>query len=203
MKEVKGKKGYGERLFKAYRAGLVSQAELMARIAGRPDAAETAARTVIEIDACRDREFAAAEVNSDGNRAQLAKLKAPTYQWHVRARTVLAVIAAGRWKELAGLGTYAAMYAAAAVIVRPKRKRGRLPNGNRGALVPRQVETAGRILKRADARQAVNLLSTLLDRLAELKVDGVATLTRDAKHLAVPGPRLIPLPLDSVLRKAA
>ena len=196
--KLKGAAGFGERLFQAYRQGLVSQAELMARIAGRSNAEDTARRTVIEIDACRDREFAAAEVKSDGNRAQLAKLKAPTYQWHVRAKTVLSVIAAGRWTEVSKLPTYAAMYAAAALIVRPTRRRTKL--GNRAQTVmPRQVETVSRIIGRADPHQAVSMLAALLERLSALKVEGAAALLKDARHLAVPGPRLIPLEL----RKAA
>lgn len=191
---MKGASGFGEKLFQAYRVGQVSQAELMARIAGRKNAVDTANRAVIEIDACRDREFAAAEVRADGNGALVAKLKMPTRQWHVRARTVLSVIAAGRWADVSGAGSYAAMYSQAAAIVRPKRRRkGARPIG------ARKVASVQRVIGRADRDEAVALLVALVDRLNELKVDYAEALAKDTRRLAhLPRPngnrvRLIPL----------
>lgn len=177
--KLKGAGGFGEQLFQAYRAGQVSQAELMARIAGRKNAIDTARRTVIEIDECRDREFAVAEVKADGKPALAAKLKMPTYQWHVRAKTVLSVIAAGKWSQVKDAGTYAAMYAKAAAIVRPARKR----KGAK-AIGLRRVQSAQRVIGRANQEQAVSLLVALVDRLTELKVNYADVLAKDTRRVA-------------------
>jgi hypothetical protein len=186
---------YGIKLLEAYKAGQLSQAEIMARIARGRGGRATAERTIAEVDECRDKEFAAAEEKAGGNRALLVKLKMPTYQWHVRARTVLAVIAAGRWKEIRKEPTYALMYAKAGQIIRPTRRRTR---GNRGAVLNRQVQTVERVIHRADASQAAEFLIAVTKRLSELKVPWA----KDVQKIiaAHERPVLIPLP---ELRKAA
>jgi hypothetical protein len=185
---------YGIKLLEAYKAGQLSQAEIMARIARGRGGRATAERTIAEVDECRDKEFAAAEEKAGGNRALLVKLKMP-YQWHVRARTVLAVIAAGRWKEIRKEPTYALMYAKAGQIIRPTRRRTR---GNRGAVLNRQVQTVERVIHRADASQAAEFLIAVTKRLSELKVPWAKEVQKIiAAHER---PVLIPLP---ELRKAA
>lgn len=179
MARSKGAFGYGERLFQAYKAGQLSQAEIMADIASRPNAVETARRTVIEIDECREREFAAAKEKAGDDERLLAKLKGPTYQWHVRAKTVLQVIAARKWSKVKDAGTYAAMYTAAAAIVRPKRRR----KGHQ-AIGARKIATVQRVIGQANKDQAIALLVALTDRLTALKVDYADMLVKDTRKVA-------------------
>lgn len=157
---------YGKRLYESFQAGQTSQSDIMRRIGNRGNAERAASSTIEALDGYRDRSFSEAEKKAGGNRRLLVKLKMPIYQWHVRAKTVLAVIAAGRWSEVAKEPTYAAMYAKSALIVRPTRKRTR---GTR-PLAGRQVATVERIVHRADAVQAGALLEVIAARLKELHV---------------------------------
>lgn len=177
-----GVAGFGSKLFAAFRAGQSTHLELMQKIASYKNAEDTARRTIAEIDDIKLREFEEAEKKSRRNPELLARLKAPVYQWHVRAKTVLSVIVKGQWKKVSNATTYAELYARSAPLVRPARRRGGGTGGGTGAVVRRQMAVAHRIIQRADETQALELLTALVTRLEALEVNWSATLAKSIKR---------------------
>jgi hypothetical protein len=174
MKRSPGTAGYGIKLFDSFKAGQVSQSDLIERLGALANAVDTAKKAIVEIDVARDREFAAAAARAKGAPALLAKMRAATYQWHTRTRTILGVIAVGKWGEIEGL-SYTEMYAKGSLILRPARKR----RGTALVVSGRQVVQVERAIAKMDQRQAVEILRAISERLDDLGVKWASTLARD------------------------
>lgn len=167
------KESFCDRLYAAYEAGLSGQAKIFVEIAKLPDAASVAQATLIDCEERKKLESLQAERQAGSNPETMRRLLAAVYHWYTRATTILKVIATGNWDaEMDGM-SYTEMYAVAAQIVRPARKR-----QEREGLMPRQIQTASRIIQQASGEQALEFIIALADRLDHLGESWASTLAK-------------------------